>query len=59
MNTSRIRCPMLHVNPKMLARLDELEADLIARREKAQTEGWVGEMEGINITLTFLRDKRE
>ncbi|MDX2564968.1 site-specific integrase [Streptomyces sp. TX20-6-3] len=26
-----IRCPMLHVNPKMLARLSELEADLLQR----------------------------
>ncbi|MGW4212672.1 tyrosine-type recombinase/integrase [Lentzea sp. NPDC004789] len=54
-----IRCPMLHVNPKMLARLDELETDLLDRRDRAQAEGWIGEIEGIDMTLTFLRAKRD
>jgi hypothetical protein len=31
---------MLHVNPKMLARLDELETDLVDRRTHAEAEGW-------------------
>ncbi|MGC9443002.1 hypothetical protein [Streptomyces sp. WG5] len=53
-----IRCPMPHVNPKMLARLTELETDLLDRRGRAETEGWVGEVEGIDLTLTFLRAKR-
>lgn len=53
-----VRCPMLHVDPKMLNRLDDLEADLLARLQRAQTEGWLGEIEGINLTLSFLRDKR-
>jgi hypothetical protein len=44
---------MLHVNPKMLARLDELEADLLNRRARAEAEGWIGEIEGIDLTLTF------
>jgi hypothetical protein len=47
------------VNPKMLGRLDELEADLLARRQRAETEGWTGEVEGIDLTLTFLRTKRD
>lgn len=50
---------MLHVNPKLLARLDELETDLVDRRTRAQTEGWAGEIEGIDMTLTFLRAKRD
>jgi len=54
-----VRCPMLHVNPKMLGRLDELETDLVARRQRAELEGWTGEAEGIDLTLTFLRSKRE
>jgi hypothetical protein len=54
-----IRCPMLRINPKMLARLDELEQDLLARRQRAETEHWLGEIEGIDLTLTFLRTKRE
>ncbi|MZD56565.1 tyrosine-type recombinase/integrase [Streptomyces sp. SID5606] len=53
-----IRCPMLSVDPKMLFRLDELEQDLVQRRNRAVTEGWQGEIEGIDLTLTFLRGKR-
>jgi len=54
-----LRCQMLSVNPKMLPRLDELEEDLIARRERAISEGWRGEVEGLELTLTFLRSKRD
>ncbi|MEU7863372.1 recombinase [Nonomuraea sp. NPDC049141] len=43
----------------MLPRLDELEADLIVRRSRALHEGWLGEIEGIDLTLTFLQQKRE
>jgi len=50
---------MLNINPKMLARLDELEDDLVARRSRAEREGWLGEVEGIELTLTFLRQKRQ
>ena len=50
---------MLHVNPKMLGRLDELETDLVDRRARAEVEGWAGETEGIEMTLTFLRAKRD
>jgi hypothetical protein len=42
----------------MLPRLDELEADLLARRKRATDEGWRGEVEGLDLTLTFLRGKR-
>jgi hypothetical protein len=50
---------MLHVNPRMLARLDELETDLLDRRTRAEVENWAGEIEGIDMTLTFLRAKRD
>jgi hypothetical protein len=49
---------MLQVNPKMLARLAELEQDLLQRLRRAETEGWLGEIDGINTTLTFLRTKQ-
>jgi hypothetical protein len=42
----------------MLPRLDELEADLIERRAHAADNGWKGEVEGLDLTLTFLRSKR-
>jgi hypothetical protein len=50
---------MLHINPKMLDRLEELETGLLARLQRVQEENWLGEVEGINLTLTFLRAKRE
>jgi integrase len=54
-----VRCPMLHVEPRMIVRLDELEADLITRRDRAQQEGWRGEIDGLELTLGHLRDKRD
>lgn len=50
---------MLSINPKMLPRLAELEEDLLARRQRAVTEDWRGEIDGLDLTLTFLRSKRE
>jgi hypothetical protein len=49
---------MLHVDPKMLGRLEEIETDLLARRTRAEAEGWFGEIDGIDLTLTFLGGKR-
>jgi site-specific recombinase XerD len=56
---SCLRCPVLQVDQKMLPRLDELEADLLLRKSHALQEGWLGEIEGLDLTLTFLRQKRE
>ncbi|MFI1401077.1 hypothetical protein [Streptomyces sp. NPDC020681] len=53
-----IDAPGLQVNPKMLTRLAELEQDLLQRRQRAESEGRLGEIDGINITLTFLRTKQ-
>jgi hypothetical protein len=36
-----LRCPMININPKMLPRLDEIEDDLQARRNRAEHEGWL------------------
>jgi hypothetical protein len=49
---------MLTLNPKMLPRLDELETDLVQRRDHATANGWKSEIEGIDLTPTFLRSKR-
>ena len=49
---------MLSINPTMLPRLSELEEDLTARRRRALDEGWKGEIDGLDLTLTFLRSKR-
>ncbi|TMR95084.1 recombinase [Nonomuraea basaltis] len=50
---------MTNINPKMLPRLDEIELGLLARRARAEAEGGLGEIEGIDLTLTFLRQKRD
>lgn len=52
-----IRCPMLRVDPKMTTRLATIETDLEHRRQYAQEHGWLGEIEGLDLTLTCLRDK--
>jgi hypothetical protein len=49
---------MLRVDPKMLPRLVELERDLRDRRRRAEHEGWTGEIEGINLTLRLLAEKK-
>ncbi|MDX3535744.1 recombinase [Streptomyces sp. MB09-01] len=49
---------MLQINPKMLPRLAELQKDLLLRRKKAEEEQWLGEIDGIDLTLTFLRTKQ-
>jgi hypothetical protein len=54
-----IRCGMLQVDPEMLPRLDILESDLLARRSRAEQEQWFGEIEGLDLTLLHLRDKRQ
>ncbi len=41
---------MVHVDPAMLERLGEIRTDLTARRKRAQAEGWLGELEGIDLT---------
>jgi site-specific recombinase XerD len=53
-----VRCPVLHVDPKMLPRLVELERDLRDRRRRAEHEGWTGEIEGIDLTLRLLAEKK-
>jgi hypothetical protein len=53
-----VRCPVLHVDPKMLPRLVELERDLRDRRRRTEHEGWTGEIEGINLTLRLLAEKK-
>lgn len=51
--------PHARHKPEMLPRLDEIEEDLLARRARAERETWLGEVEGMDITLTYLRQKRE
>jgi hypothetical protein len=36
--------------PEDAARLDELETDLLDRRSRAEQEGWLGEIDGLDLT---------
>jgi hypothetical protein len=56
---SCIRCPMLHVHAHALPRLDLIETDLLTRRQRATDEHWLGEIEGIDLTLAHLARKRQ
>ena len=52
MNTPCIRCPSLRVDPRARPRLVEIIADLRDRIDEARTNGWTGEVEGLQTSLT-------
>jgi hypothetical protein len=52
-----IRCPMLWPDPDQRDRLIEIRDNLVARIAEAQNEGWLGEVEGLQISLAGTRQK--
>jgi integrase len=52
-----IRCPMLWPDPAQHERLVEIRDNLTARISEAEREGWLGEVEGLRISLTGAKDK--
>ena len=52
-----IRCPMLRPDPSQRPRLEELVEALKDRKTEAEERGWLGELEGIEISLNAARDK--
>jgi integrase len=52
-----IRCPMLWPDPAQQQRLTEIRDNLTARIAEAETEGWLGEIEGLKISLAGAQDK--
>jgi hypothetical protein len=52
-----IRCPMLWPDPTQRHRLTEIRDNLLARIAEAEREGWLGEVEGLQISLTGAEDK--
>ena len=52
-----IRCPMLWPDPAHRDRLVEIRDNLAARITEAQREGWLGEVEGLQISLAGANDK--
>lgn len=52
-----IRCPMLRPDPAQRRRLEQIVIDLQERFNTAQDSGWLGEIEGIEISLDAARGK--
>lgn len=52
-----IRCSMLRPDPAQRARLTEIRDNLLARITEAEREGWLGEIEGLEISLAGAQDK--
>jgi integrase len=52
-----IRCPMLWPDPAQRDRLAEIRANLIARIAEAEQKGWLGEAEGLQVSLAGATEK--
>ena len=52
-----LRCSMLWPDPAQRSRLVEIRHNLIARIAEAEHEGWLGEVEGLQISLAGAEDK--
>jgi hypothetical protein len=48
---------MLWPDPTQRPRIADIRDNLIARITEAEREGWLGEIEGLNISLTGANDK--
>lgn len=52
-----VRCSLLRPDPAQRARLDEIRNNLEARIMEAKREGWLGEVEGLQISYSGVKDK--
>lgn len=52
-----IRCPVLRPDPTGRPRLEEIRDNLTARIAEAEREGWLGEIEGLQVSLAGTIDK--
>jgi hypothetical protein len=52
-----LRCSMHWPDPAQRPRLAEIRDNLIARIAEAEREGWLGEVEGLQVTLAGVDDK--
>lgn len=52
-----IRCALLWPDPNQQPRLIEIRENLKARIAEAQREGWLGEVEGLQVSLSGAEDK--
>jgi hypothetical protein len=52
-----VRCSLLRPDPVQRQRLVEIRDNLEARIIEAKREGWLGEVEGLQVSLTGANDK--
>ena len=52
-----VRCAMLWPDPAQRARLVDIRDNLVARVDEARREGWLGEVEGLEVSLAGAMDK--
>jgi integrase len=52
-----VRCPLLWPDPTQRHRLLEIRDNLNARIAEAEREGWLGEVEGLQVSLAGAEDK--
>ncbi|MFD1548025.1 site-specific integrase [Nonomuraea guangzhouensis] len=52
-----LRCPMHWPDPAQRPRIVDIRDNLIARITEAEREGWLGEVEGLRISLAGANDK--
>ncbi|MGH9303854.1 MAG: tyrosine-type recombinase/integrase [Acidimicrobiales bacterium] len=54
---SCLRCPLLRPDPQERSRFVEIRDNLIARIGEAESNGWLGEAEGLQVSLAGAREK--
>jgi hypothetical protein len=52
-----LRCPLLRPDPKQQTRLIEIQENLKSRLIEAKKRGWLGEVEGLNLSLAGAEQK--
>lgn len=52
-----IRCPMLRPDPAQQPRLEEIIASLTERLNEATERGWIGDVEGLQVSLSAAEHK--
>jgi hypothetical protein len=52
-----VRCSLLRPDPAQRPRLEEIRDNLIARIAEAERDGWLGEVEGLRVSLAGAEDK--
>jgi hypothetical protein len=52
-----LRCPMHWPDPRQRSRITEIRDNLTARIAEAERQGWLGEIEGLKISLSGAEDK--